>query len=405
MTAQNTPTVASTGDTMEMETSFTATPTPKARIINIKFAENAATPVAVEDISEAIVLKSSPPGPEEIGEEVSHTKGDRVRDSAELIFPEITRGKSPLKAEDQDTPAKESIGEGVVKLAPQKRSYRKRTTALAEEATTKVLLSKNSSGKKTRKSTTPVKEIAKGDAVEIAPPNMNHLEGKSTSKEETAGEDMVNTIPDLSDKYPIESRKRSLSEETATEKRSHRRSKPEDPRHRKYLVAAPTSRKTRSQNASNSRPANSPTESPALETPSSETPVLKKRIFKTRTPRTPVVKTPVLKTSTPPRLSNMIFRSPLRAMIKSATEHYSFLPTNLTDRFAIAALHRTFFADDTYREHLKVLGLEGDDKDVRSAMRQVWEIVNNGEKDDEVVWEILAATWDSQGARGWGNDV
>lgn len=87
-------------------------------------------------------------------------------------------------------------------------------------------------------------------------------------------------------------------------------------------------------------------------------------------------------------------------MVRSAILHYSTLPTNLTDVDAVANLYRTFCALDTYRGHLKSLGLEGDDKDVRGVMSQVWRLVDSGEKDEEAIWKILVATWDSQGASG-----
>lgn len=91
-------------------------------------------------------------------------------------------------------------------------------------------------------------------------------------------------------------------------------------------------------------------------------------------------------------------------MMGSAIIHYSSLPKNLTDVDAIANLYRTFCALDTYQKHLKILGLEGDDKDVRGIMKQVWRLVDGGEIDEGVVWKTLVATWSTQGTGGWGND-
>lgn len=188
----------------------------------------------------------------------------------------------------------------------------------------------------------------------------------------------------LSSDIPTRTRKRSPSEEPA--KHSYKKAKSGL---RTSLMVEASARRTRSQNASASAEL-----------------VSASRVSGVQTPRKPATKAGGTKSSAakttyvPPRLSAMHFVAPLRAMVRSAILHYSTLPTNLTDVDAVANLYRTFCALDTYRGHLKSLGLEGDDKDVRGVMSQVWRLVDLGEKDEEAIWKILVATWDSQGASG-----
>lgn len=196
-----------------------------------------------------------------------------------------------------------------------------------------------------------------------------------------------NDISSPSSNTSTRTRKRLPSEELA--KHLPKKVKSE---HRASLVVETSTRRTRSQNAS-----------------APDEPVGTSRPTEIKPPRKPATKASRIKSSAteitcvPPRLSATHFAAPLREMIRSAVLYYSTLPTNLTDGDAVANIYRTFCALGTYREHLKVMGLEGDDRDVRGVMSQVWQLVDKGERDEEVVWKILIATWNSQGASGWGN--
>lgn len=319
-----------------------ATPTPKARAASNSI--NMSSLVWMEDIA-------SISGPEGRNKKVSPTKGTETEHSAEIASPARGRSKRP-KQEKQDILMIRSTNDSIFEAAPAlpKRSHQKKKSAA-------------------RKPKTPGKETTVTlDDTTPAPSSVT-----STSR----------------------THKRSLSEEPADSKRSRKKTNP------KSLAVEASARRTRSQNASASaETAGTLMQSPVPDTPVSKAPALKKTVIRAR-----VVKSLASgATYVTPRLSAMHFAAPLRAVVASATLHYSTLPTNLTDANAVSNLYRTFCALDTYREHLKVLGLEGDDKDVRGVMSQVWQLVNLGEKDENVVWKMLVANWSSQGANGWGND-
>lgn len=241
----------------------------------------------------------------------------------------------------------------------------------------------------------PMVESTDGSTVEAspAPPKRYNKKKKPAvrklktpvKKPTTPSED---NTPSPSSSTSTKTRKRPPGEEPAES--SYKRVKSE---HRTPLAVETSVRRTRSQNAS------VPVQ-PAGFSPAAETQPTRKPATKARRVKSPAAKA----TYTPPRLSAVHFLVPLRAMVKSAILHYSTLPTNLTDVDAIANLYRTFCALDTYQHHLKGLGLGGDDKDVRGIMKQVWRLVDLGERDEEVIWKTLLATWDSQGGNGWGND-
>lgn len=339
-----------------------------ARIVSSsKFARKIASPATVE----ASIPGSDPSKPSELmeidKEEGSPASGSTEKGSTEVALLTGDRDVLPLEIGKQDIPERGSTEKNTARVARPKRSQKKKTPP------------KKGLGipsKRARKPTTPAEETTE--------------EVETTPMGETMSEATTNTAPAQLNEGPTRSRKRPVSEEPDIGKRSNKKSKPEDPKRRKPLAVEPTARKTRSQIAS----ASAELVSASTESPAPGVPIAGGQIIETPTP----------KVTTTPRLSTMVFREPLRAMIRSATLHYNTLPTNLTDRFAIASLYRTFFASDMYRKHLKVLGLEGDDEDVRECMRQVWQKVDIGEKDDEAVWRMLHATWSSQGARGWGND-
>lgn len=269
-------------------------------------------------------------------------------------------------------------------------------TSTAEDRTEAASLN-NDRGRhlKQGKQDIPMAESTDGSIVEAspAPPKRYHKKKRPAARKQKATVKKPIVPSGDSTSYPssdtsIRTRKRSPSEEPA--ERSYKKIKSE---HRKSLVVETSARRTRSQNASASaNPVGSP--------PAAETQVPRKPATKTRSVKSPAAKT----TYTPPRLSAMNFLAPLRAMMGSAIIHYSSLPKNLTDVDAIANLYRTFCALDTYQKHLKILGLEGDDKDVRGIMKQVWRLVDGGEIDEGVVWKTLVATWSTQGTGGWGND-
>lgn len=243
-----------------------------------------------------------------------------------------------------------------------------------------------------QKEATPMTEGSTIGETSPAPPNRsNQTKKPAARKPKTAVKQTTASCEDstssLSSDTPTRTRKRMLSEEPA--KHSYKKAKSGP---RTSLVIEASARRTRSQNASASTEL-----------------VGASRVSGIQTPRKPAIKTGGTKSSAaktryvPPRLSAVHFVAPLRAMVRSAILHYSTLPTDLTDVDAVANLYRTFCALDIYRRHLKTLGLEGDDKDVRDVMSQVWQLVDSGEKDEEAIWKILVATWDSQGASGWGN--
>lgn len=330
-----------------LDTTLENTPTANSTVISISDSPATPTPKAhavsgvrvKEKMSSFAAAENIVDPPEPKTDEVSSIKASTAEDSAEAVPFGGSRSRRP-KQGNQDIPITESTDGSTAEAspAPPKRYNKKKKPAI-------------------RKPKTPVKRLT------IPSEDNTPSPFSSTS---------------------IRTRKRSPGE--APDESSYKKVKSE---HRTPLAVEISARRTRSQNISvHVEPAGS---SPAAETQPPRKPATKARGVKSSAAKA---------THTPPRLSSVHFLAPLRAMIKSAILHYSTLPTNLTDVDAIANLYKTFCALDTYQKHLKVLGLGGDDEDVRDIMKQVWQLVDLGERDEEIIWKTLVATWNSQG-REW----
>ncbi|KAH8155312.1 uncharacterized protein LAJ45_00322 [Morchella importuna] len=108
------------------------------------------------------------------------------------------------------------------------------------------------------------------------------------------------------------------------------------------------------------------------------------------------------RSSSPEGISKLDFAkldtASLYSFIGDAINHYSSLPKTLGDPDGFKALYRTFFPSTSYQHYAKALGLEVSDLDLREAMRKIWEMVNGGENDKEVVLHRLGLSWAKKGA-------
>ncbi|KAH0612606.1 uncharacterized protein H6S33_008986 [Morchella sextelata] len=125
------------------------------------------------------------------------------------------------------------------------------------------------------------------------------------------------------------------------------------------------------------------------------------KIFDSNLPDS-LAQSPSTERSSPPEsISKLNFAkldtSSLYSFIGDAINHYSSLPKTLGDPDGFKALYRTFFPSTSYQHYAKALGLEASDLDLREAMRKIWEMVNGGENDKEIILHRLGLSWAKKG--------